>query len=182
MHYFSSRMRMALAIIAVGILAAHPALAEKPPWAGNKKEMHENQGEKENSNKGHGEHGKPDGPGPKDHGDSTGKGKHRYFTEQHRSALHDYFAGEFKKGGCPPGLAKKRNGCLPPGQARKWAIGKPLPGDVVIFDLPDTVIIKLGKPPAGQRFVRVAKDILLIAVGTNMVMDAIEDLNWEFNR
>jgi len=28
-------------------------------------------------------------------------------------------------GGCPPGLAKKGNGCLPPGQARKF-IGQPL--------------------------------------------------------
>lgn len=26
--------------------------------------------------------------------------------------------------GCPPGLAKKNNGCLPPGQARKLAIGQ----------------------------------------------------------
>jgi hypothetical protein len=30
-------------------------------------------------------------------------------------------------GGCPPGLAKKNNGCLPPGQARKLAIGQRLP-------------------------------------------------------
>ena len=28
---------------------------------------------------------------------------------------------------CPPGLAKKHNGCLPPGQARKWAQGSRLP-------------------------------------------------------
>jgi hypothetical protein len=27
-------------------------------------------------------------------------------------------------GGCPPGLAKKHNGCLPPGQARKLARGQ----------------------------------------------------------
>ncbi|GAA4022501.1 hypothetical protein GCM10022280_23940 [Sphingomonas swuensis] len=26
--------------------------------------------------------------------------------------------------GCPPGLAKKNNGCLPPGQAKKLAIGQ----------------------------------------------------------
>jgi len=29
--------------------------------------------------------------------------------------------------------------------------------------------------------VRVAQDILLIAIGTGMVIDAIEDLNWEFD-
>ncbi|MES2327052.1 MAG: hypothetical protein V4499_06935 [Pseudomonadota bacterium] len=27
-------------------------------------------------------------------------------------------------GGCPPGLAKKHNGCMPPGQARKLARGE----------------------------------------------------------
>jgi Ni/Co efflux regulator RcnB len=34
----------------------------------------------------------------------------------------------------------------------------------------------LGTPPAGHKFVRVASDILLIAVGTSLVVDAIEDL------
>jgi hypothetical protein len=37
---------------------------------------------------------------------------------------HDYSYGErgpvgYGVGGCPPGLAKKHNGCLPPGQAKK---------------------------------------------------------------
>jgi hypothetical protein len=37
---------------------------------------------------------------------------------------HDYGYGErgpvgYGVGGCPPGLAKKHNGCLPPGQAKK---------------------------------------------------------------
>ena len=32
-------------------------------------------------------------------------------------------------GGCPPGLAKKNNGCLPPGQAKKlYNIGQRWPG------------------------------------------------------
>jgi hypothetical protein len=31
-------------------------------------------------------------------------------------------------GGCPPGLAKKNNGCLPPGQAKKlYNVGQRLP-------------------------------------------------------
>ena len=31
-------------------------------------------------------------------------------------------------GGCPPGLAKKNNGCLPPGQAKKlYGVGQRLP-------------------------------------------------------
>jgi hypothetical protein len=33
-------------------------------------------------------------------------------------------------GGCPPGLAKKNNGCLPPGQAKKlYNIGQRWPGN-----------------------------------------------------
>ena len=33
-------------------------------------------------------------------------------------------------GGCPPGLAKKGNGCLPPGQAKKlYNIGQRWPGN-----------------------------------------------------
>jgi hypothetical protein len=32
-------------------------------------------------------------------------------------------------GGCPPGLAKKHNGCMPPGQAKKlFNIGQRFPG------------------------------------------------------
>jgi hypothetical protein len=33
-----------------------------------------------------------------------------------------YAGGDFR--GCPPGLAKKNNGCLPPGQAKKLSIGQ----------------------------------------------------------
>ena len=33
-------------------------------------------------------------------------------------------------GGCPPGLAKKNNGCMPPGQAKKlYNIGQRWPGN-----------------------------------------------------
>jgi Ni/Co efflux regulator RcnB len=99
-----------------------------------------------------------------------------YFDDRNRVVIRDYYAGQFQAGRCPPGLAKKRNGCLPPGQAKKWQVGRPLPHDVLFYDLPPTVIAQIGPPPAGHRFVRVAADILLIAVGTGMVVDAIEDL------
>ena len=36
--------------------------------------------------------------------------------------------GGYGVGGCPPGLAKKNNGCLPPGQAKKlYNIGQRFP-------------------------------------------------------
>jgi Ni/Co efflux regulator RcnB len=36
--------------------------------------------------------------------------------------------------------------------------------------------MQIGSPPAGYRYVRVDNDILLIAAGTRMVVDAILDL------
>ena len=34
----------------------------------------------------------------------------------------------YRAGGCPPGLAKKNNGCLPPGQAKKlYGVGQRVP-------------------------------------------------------
>jgi len=73
-------------------------------------------------------------------------------------------------------LAKKNNGCMPPGQARKWTIGRPLPREVIFYEVPPTLLVQFGQPPSGYRYVRVASDILLIALGTGMVIDAIQDL------
>jgi Ni/Co efflux regulator RcnB len=36
--------------------------------------------------------------------------------------------------------------------------------------------MQIGVPPRGYRYVRVASDILMIAIGTGMVIDAIQDL------
>lgn len=99
-----------------------------------------------------------------------------YFIDRHRSITRDYYAQEYRSGHCPPGLAKKHNGCLPAGQAKKWAIGQPLPRDMVYYDLPPSLVAGFGPPPPGYRYVRVASDILMIAVGSSMVMDAIHDL------
>jgi len=54
------------------------------------------------------------------HGNGNGNGKgngnsHGYgYDERGKHDAYGYGAG-----GCPPGLAKKHNGCMPPGQARK---------------------------------------------------------------
>ncbi|RWR53174.1 excinuclease ABC subunit A [Sinirhodobacter ferrireducens] len=39
--------------------------------------------------------------------------------------------------GCPPGLAKKNNGCMPPGQAKKWQRGDRIVGDYIVIHDPD---------------------------------------------
>ena len=141
----------ALSIACALALGTAPALAEKPEWAGQGK------------GKGHEKH---------EHDDS-----HAYFNDRHRGDVAHYYQEEYRGGHCPPGLAKKHNGCMPPGQAKKqWRVGQPLPAGVVIYDVPPALVVKLGPPPAGQKYVRVAADILLIAVGTSLVVDAIHDL------
>jgi Ni/Co efflux regulator RcnB len=151
-----------LAVLLSGAFAASPALAEKPEWAGNGKS---------------GKHAGESSPRNDGGRDERGDGKAKtYFNDQQRVVMRQYYEESFRSGRCPPGLAKKKNGCLPPGQARKWSKGKPLPRDVIYYDLPPQVVVSLGAPPAGHKYVRIATDILLIAVGTGMVVDALGDL------
>jgi hypothetical protein len=96
--------------------------------------------------------------------------------DMNRAVIQDYYRSSMGGGRCPPGLAKKHNGCMPPGQAKKWKKGYRLPRDVVFYDLPPDLAVRVDVP-AGYRLVRAASDILMIAVGTGMVIDAIEDLN-----
>lgn len=98
------------------------------------------------------------------------------FSDHDRVVLGDYYGGMTSRGRCPPGLAKKNNGCMPPGQAKKWSVGQRLPNDVVYYDLPSSLTVRLSPPPSGYKYVRVAKDILLIAAGTGMVAAGISDL------
>jgi hypothetical protein len=98
------------------------------------------------------------------------------FTDVDRRTIFDYYGDVARHGKCPPGLAKKHNGCLPPGQAKKWAIGRPLPRDVIFYPVPGDLLIRIAPPPVGYKYVRVASDLLLIAAGTGMVAAAVEDL------
>jgi len=93
-----------------------------------------------------------------------------------RRAVQEYYQSPARGKGCPPGLAKKGNGCMPPGQAKKWARGRPLPHDLVVYDLPPDLRYRLPPPPAGHRYVQLGADVLMIAIGTSMVVDAIEDM------
>jgi Ni/Co efflux regulator RcnB len=168
--------------LALGLCLA-PALAEKPDHAGGGK---------------HDKHDKWDKGGKKDRDENRDGQRSQvqrdsgtrsssnvvvqiniggYFQDNQRMAVREYYEPRFREGRCPPGLAKKHNGCMPPGQARKWRKGYRLPSDVVYYAVPADVSIRLGAPPSGYKYVRVAADILLIAVGTSMVVDAIEDLS-----
>ena len=98
-----------------------------------------------------------------------------YFGERQRSDVYAYY-GQPPRAHCPPGLAKKNNGCQPPGQAKKWKMGQPLPRDIGYRPVEADIRVRIGIPPVGYEYVRVAQDILMIAVGTAIVIDAIEDI------
>jgi hypothetical protein len=99
------------------------------------------------------------------------------FTTNQRSATQEYFVEKHGRGHCPPGLAKKNNGCLPPGQAKKrYVVGHPLPPDVVRGPLPPELNVRIGAPPPGYVYAVVDGDLVKLAVGTAMVVDAIQGL------
>ena len=150
-----------LALVIGSLIVASPAVADKPEWAGQ--------------GKGKGKSGKNERTEQRDRDDRSGQRRH-HFDDKHRVVVSEYYQEEFRGGRCPPGLAKKNNGCMPPGQAKKWQYGRPLPRDVIYYEVPRDVVMRIGVPPSGYRYVRVASDILMIAVGTSMVVDAIEDL------
>jgi hypothetical protein len=99
------------------------------------------------------------------------------FTTGQREAAHGWFVESYGRGNCPPGLAKKNNGCLPPGQAKKrYAVGHAFPPDVRWQPLPPTLAKRVGPPPAGYLYVTLDGDLLKLAVGTMLVVDAIQGL------
>jgi len=154
-----------------GILAAGPSYAEKPEHAGKGKgqERHsksDNGGKSKDSAK--------DSRGSDRQSHSAGRSDSHFGAHQ-RVVVRDYYVQAHARG-CPPGLAKKNNGCMPPGQARKWNVGRPLPRDVIYYAVSPVLIAQIGAPPSGHKYVRVAADILMIAIGTGMVVDAIQDL------
>lgn len=151
--------RLAMFAVVAG-LSVSGAWADKPDWAGQ---------------------GKPAKAGKERHAGNQAAGtagvaQGHGFNDDARRLVNDYYGSRFRAGKCPPGLAKKHNGCMPPGQAKKWAMGQPMPKDLRFYDLPKDLRAHLPPPPPEHRYVRVASDILLIAVGTRMVIDAIEDI------
>jgi hypothetical protein len=174
------RTALPIAFLSMLLLGSLPALAEKPEWAGKQggpQDKHEKHAPRQRE----GRHDdrrddRRDGPRAPSSSVSVNIQIGGYFGEPQRRIAHEYYEPRFKAGKCPPGLAKKHNGCMPPGQAKKWRMGYPLPHDVVYYPVPNSVSVQIGLPPAGYKYVRVAADILMIAVGTGMVVDAIEDL------
>lgn len=175
-HYDSKRLgfRTRLSAMALAVLFSTVSViahAEKPDWAGG--------GGKEHGSKGGGkEHGKKEGREGQSRRDSDNVNASISFSfgSSDTRIIREYYGSQAAQGNCPPGLAKKGNGCQPPGQAKKWARGRPLPSDVRYYDIPNELRIRLPAPPLNHKYVQVAGDILLIAVGTSIVVDAMENI------
>lgn len=101
----------------------------------------------------------------------------RPFSDADRRWWRSYWEEQYAKGHCPPGLAKKRNGCRPPGLAKKrYVVGRPLPHDVVALEVPPHLLRHLPPPEPGYRYGLVDGDLLKLAVGTALVVDALVGL------
>jgi len=91
------------------------------------------------------------------------------ITDRDRDTVRTYYHREFAAGSCPPGLAKKNNGCLPPGQAnRAWAVGQSPPPEFV-QPMPHELWSQLTPPPAGYQYARVDDNIVLMSTATRTI-------------
>jgi Ni/Co efflux regulator RcnB len=168
----------ALAFAVAGMLAAGPALAEKPSWAGGGKGDKSEQRDNAQHNKivpRNGEIVQRNGGGRSSRNDAVPATTAReHFGDRHRTLAHEYYGEQARNGRCPPGLAKKDNGCMPPGQAKKWSVGQPLPrGLSYHYDVPPALVSQFGQPPSGYRYARVGNDIVLISPRNRTVIDVI---------
>lgn len=150
-------MRRALALVIPALLIA----LASPAWA-------------DKDNKGKGKHGHGNRGGPV----VVVQPVRVVVPDQDRAIVYQYYRNEFSAGRCPPGLAKKGNGCQPPGQAKKlYVIGQPLPPAVVYQPVPPAVTQQLAPVPPGYEYVRVDDDVLLMDRANRMVADVVNDLN-----
>jgi Ni/Co efflux regulator RcnB len=150
MKTFEVNLKRALALAFAAVLASGPALAEKPEFKKGGKEQRAEKHEKQ-----------------------AKETRIVHFKDDQRTAVQEYYADQFKSGRCPPGLAKKNNGCLPPGHAKRWQLGQPLARTVIYYEVPAPLVTRFGPAPVGYRYVRVDGDILLVAIATGLVVDAL---------
>ena len=100
-----------------------------------------------------------------------------YFNDQQRTVVREYYVQTYIDGRkCPPGLAKKNNGCMPPGQVRNWVVGQPVPRGVTVYSVPQPVILQLPPAPYGYRYSRIGGDIVLVRQQNNVIVDIIQGL------
>ena len=111
-------------------------------------------------------------------GAATGpQGQQIVIYDRDRDTVRSWYRNEYAAGRCPPGLAKKNNGCLPPGQAKRmWNMGEPLPRQVAYYPIPRELYAQLTPPPYGYQYVRVDNDILLMVIATRLIAGVLGNL------
>lgn len=100
-----------------------------------------------------------------------------YFNDQQRAHASQYYSTTYTNSKhCPPGLAKKNNGCMPPGQIQDLVVGQLIPANVKVFPVAQPVIQKLPFAPFSYRYERIGGNIVLVQPQTNIVVDVIKGL------
>lgn len=158
-----------VALVLGAIAVATPASAKRPDY-----KHYEGSAEYED------DHGRGRGRGSDDSYDHHRSGDHnRYedrrgfelrFDDDRRQRARTYMRETYRPH-CPPGLAKKHNGCLPPGQAKRYEIGGHLPHGH--RPIPDTLLVRMGPPPHGTFYAMVDQDVLLVTEATKKILDAV---------
>jgi hypothetical protein len=97
--------------------------------------------------------------------DDVGKGTHMarkalgpgaYIGDRHRAAVRKYYAAHPASG-----------------TGGNWKIGEPLPHGAPLAAVPKGLLASLPKVPPGHRYIELGGDVLLIATGSNMVVDGV---------
>lgn len=97
------------------------------------------------------------------------------FTVREREQFEAWAVAEYGKGKCPPGLLKKESVCLTRGHPRKrYTVGMPLPGAVVPAPVPLDLSRRVGMPAIGYRYGMIDGDLVKLAVGSGLTVDAID--------
>lgn len=149
------------AVAVLSLMTATPAFADN----GHGKDKNKNAYEAQNK------HNKSNNDDRYDRNNSRTSTVKIYDTD--RTVLKHYVEDTYKKS-CPPGLAKKHNGCTPPGQAkRRYIVGYPLPSNVTYYMVPHEVRSHLRPVPEGYQYVRVDDDVLLMNSTTKHIIDAV---------
>jgi hypothetical protein len=104
------------------------------------------------------------------------------IPDRDRRVVYSYYRTEVAGQRCPPGLAKKGNGCLPPGQANAraqnvWVVGQRLPPTVIYQPVPPVLVQQLEPVPPGYGYVQVDDNVLLMDMANRMIADIVTDLS-----
>jgi len=90
-----------------------------------------------------------------------------------RGVIQSYYRSQAKSGHCPPGLAKKQDGCQPPGEARRNAsAARPPSTNMSIQPLPRTLLERLTLAPNGYAYGYSNGSVVLYSTGSRIVADS----------